>query len=183
MMRIAAEKASRAGKYIPIERLLVIMPHPEATAALLSGSTITGYVASQPFSLVLSRSDKVHVVMRSKDVLDGGEATGAVIAAARKFVDANPAVAKVIIAALEEAIAFVASDPGTAADIYMKSEGANIAREDIRQMLTDGSMIYSMTPSGFMKFATFMVKVGQLKNEPKSWEDVFFPFLHGRKGN
>jgi sulfonate transport system substrate-binding protein len=50
-------------------------------------------------------------------------------------------------------------------------------------MLTDGSMVYSLTPSGFMKFAGFMAKVGQIKNEPKSWQDVFFPLLHSRKGN
>ena len=37
--------------------------------------------------------------------------------------------------------------------------------------------------SGFIKFARFMAKVGQIKNEPKSWDDVFFPFLRGRKGS
>jgi NitT/TauT family transport system substrate-binding protein len=183
IVRMAAEKFSGADKYAQIERLLVLMPHPDATAALLAGKTITGYVASQPFSLVLRKSDKVHLVMTSKDILDGGEATGAVVAAAKKFVEANPTVAKVIIAALEDAIEFIASDPNTSADIYLKSEASKIAKEDLREMLTDGSMVYSMAPTGFMKFARFMAKTGQLKNEPKSWEDLFFPFLHGRNGN
>jgi len=121
--------------------------------------------------------------MTSKDILDGGQAAGAVLAAAKKFVDVNPTVAKVIIAALEDAIVFIASDPNTSADIYLKSEASKIAKEDVREMLTDGSMVYSMAPNGFMKFARFMAKTGQLKNEPDSWEDVFFPFLHGRNGN
>lgn len=183
IVRMAAEKFSGADKNAEIERLLVLMPHPDATAALLAGKTITGYVASQPFSLVLRKSDKVHLVMTSKDILDGEEATGAVVAAAKKFVDANPAVAKVIIAALEDAIAFIANDPNASADIYLESETSKIAKEDIREMLTDGSMVYSITPAGFMKFARFMAKTGQIKNELKSWEDVFFPFLHGRNGN
>jgi hypothetical protein len=50
-------------------------------------------------------------------------------------------------------------------------------------MLMDGSMVYSMRPSGIIKFARFMAKVGHLKNEPNSWEHVFFPFLHGREAN
>jgi NitT/TauT family transport system substrate-binding protein len=128
IMRIAAEKFSGAGKYAQVDRLLVVMPHPDATAALLSGKTITGYVASQPFSLLLSKSDKVHVVMTSKDILDGEGATGAVVASVRKFVDANPIAAKVIITALEDAIALIASDPDTAADIYMKSEALRSLR-------------------------------------------------------
>ena len=183
IMRIAAEKFYGAGKYAQVEKLLVIMPHPDATAALVSGKTITGYVASQPFSLALSKSDKVHLVTTSKDILEGEVATGAVLAAAKNFVESNPTLAKVMIAALEDAMTFIARDPNTSADIYIKADASKIAKEDIREMLTDGSMVYSMTPSGFMKFASFMAKTGQLKKEPKSWEDLFFPFLHGRKGS
>jgi ABC-type nitrate/sulfonate/bicarbonate transport system substrate-binding protein len=183
LMRMAAAKFYGPDKHGRIDRLLVTMPHPDATAALLAGKTITGYVASQPFSMVLSRSNKVHAVITSKEILDGAQATGAVVAAGRKFVDANPTVARVIIAALEDAMAFIASDPGKAADIYMKSESSTVAKEDVVQQLTDGSMVYSMAPSGFMTFARFMAKSGQLKNEPKSWQDVFFPFLHTRSGS
>jgi NitT/TauT family transport system substrate-binding protein len=183
LMRMAAEKFYGPGKQAGIDRMLVTMPHPDATAALLSGKTITGYVASQPFSMVLSKSNKVHAVITSKEILDGAQATGAVVAAGRKFVDANPTVAKVIIAALEDAMAFISNDADKAADIYIKSESSKVAKEDVVQQLTDGSMVYSIAPSGFMTFARFMAKTGQLKNEPKSWQDVFFPFLHMRSGS
>src|SRR5436190_6900076 len=88
LMRMAAEKFHGPGKDAQIRRLLVTMPHPDAAAALLAGNTITGYVASQPFSMVLSKSPKVHAVINSKEILDGVEATGALVAASMKFVDA-----------------------------------------------------------------------------------------------
>jgi len=159
------------------------MPLPEATAALLAGKTITGFMASEPFSMILSKSDKVRALITSKDILDGEETTGAVIAAASKFVDANPVVAKMIIAALEDAIDFIAKNPNEVADMYINSDSSAISREDVVKQLTDGSMVYSSAPRGFMKFARYMARSGQLKREPKSWQDLFFPFVHGQKGS
>jgi sulfonate transport system substrate-binding protein len=183
LMRMAAEKFYGPGKSVKVEPLLLTMPHPDATAALLAGKTITGYVASQPFSMVLSKSDRVHAVITAKEILDGEEPTGAGLAAGRKFVDANPTLAQGIIAALQDAMAFIASNPAQAADLYLKSESSNITKADVVEQLTGGGMVYSMEPRGFMKFARFMARTGQLKNEPSSWQDVFFPFLHTRNGN
>ncbi len=184
LIRMAAEKFYGPGKYAQVDRLLVTMPHPDAIAALLASKAgITGYVASPPFSVMLRKSDKVHAVITSKEFLDGEEATIALLAAGKDFVDANPTVSRVIIAALEDAMAFIARDGDKAADIYIKSESSKIAKQEVLEALTDGTMIYSVAPSGLMKFARFMAKTGQLKNEPKSWQDVFFPFLHGRNGS
>jgi NitT/TauT family transport system substrate-binding protein len=44
-------------------------------------------------------------------------------------------------------------------------------------------MSYSVAPSGVERYARFMARTGQLKNEPKSWQDVFFPFIHDRNGS
>jgi sulfonate transport system substrate-binding protein len=183
LVRMAADKFYPPSKSAEIDKILVIMPHSEATAALLAGGTITGYMASQPFSMILGKSDKVRALITSKDILDGEETTGAVMAATGKFVDANPVVAKAIIAGLEDAMAFIATNPKAAAEIYINSDSSAISSEDVVKQLTDGSMIYSSAPSGFMKFARFMAKSGQLKREPKSWQDMFFAFVHGQKGS
>jgi NitT/TauT family transport system substrate-binding protein len=74
----------------------------------------------------------------------------------------------VIIAALGDAMAFIARDPDKAADIYITSESSKIAKQDVLEALTDGTMVYSVAPSGVMKFARVMAKTGQIKNEPKS---------------
>jgi NitT/TauT family transport system substrate-binding protein len=183
LMRIAAEKLYGPGQHKKIDTLLISMPHPEATTALLAGKTgITGYVATPPFIAPLKKSDKIHAVIASKEILDGEEVTGAALGTSQKFASENPAVAKAVIAALDDAIRFIKEKPDAAADIYIKSESSKMTKPDVLEMLSDGTMLYDTVPSGIMKFATFMARTGQLKSEPKSWEDVFFPLLGGRKG-
>jgi NitT/TauT family transport system substrate-binding protein len=138
VMRMAAEKTF--GDYRRLDKLLVSMPHPDATAALLSGRIIAGYVATAPFIGVLRRSDKIHVVITSKDIL-GEEMTGVALGAAKKFVDANPKVAQVVIAAVEDSMGFIASDPSKAADIYIQSEASKTPKTDVIDFITDGSIV------------------------------------------
>jgi NitT/TauT family transport system substrate-binding protein len=180
VMRMAAEKAF--GDYRAIDKLLVSMPHPDATAALLSGRVISGYVATAPFIAVLKRSDKIHVVTTSKEIL-GEEMTGVALGAPKKFVADNPKVAKAVIAAIEDAMAFMGREPEKAADIYLKAEASKTPKEDVVGMITDGSIIFSVAPAGLMKLATFMAKTGEIKAAPQSWEEVFFPLLGARKGS
>jgi NitT/TauT family transport system substrate-binding protein len=180
VMRMAAEKTF--GDYRHLDKLLVSMPHPDATAALLSGRIISGYVATAPFTAILKRSDKIHVVITSKDIL-GEEMTGVALGAFKKFVDANPAVARTVIAAVEDGMALIARDPGKAADIYLQSEASKTPKADVIGLLTDGSIVFSVAPTGFMKLASFMAKTGELKSAPNSWQDVFFPLLGTRKGS
>jgi NitT/TauT family transport system substrate-binding protein len=182
VMRMAAEKYYGAGQYGRADKMLVAMPHPDATAALMSGRIISGYVATPPFISVLEKSDKVHKVLTGKDIV-GEEATGVILGAPKKFVDANPTVAKVVIAAVEDAMAFIAKEPDKAADVYIKAQAAKTPKDQVLPMLQDGSIVYAVTPAGVMKYATFMAKTGELKNTPKSWHDVFFPQLGDRKGS
>jgi NitT/TauT family transport system substrate-binding protein len=184
VMRMAAEKFYGPGQYARVDPLLVSMPHPDATIALLAGrALITAYVATPPFIAALRKSDKIHAVIASKDILEGEEATGVVLSGFKQFVDRNPTTAKVIVAALEDAMDFIAKNPDQAADVYLKSEVANMPKDEVTGMLTDGSIIYSVTPTGIMKFARFMAKTGQIKNEPKSWQEVFFSSLGSRNGS
>jgi NitT/TauT family transport system substrate-binding protein len=180
VMRMAAEKAF--GDYHRVDKLLVSMPHPDATAALLSGRVIAGYVATAPFIAVLRKSDKIHIVTTSKEIL-GQEMTGVALGAPKKFVDANPTVAKVVIAAVEDGMAFMAHDPAKSADIYIQSESSKTPKDDIVGMLTDGSIVFSVAPTGLMNLASFMAKTGELKTKPNSWQDVFFPLLGARNGS
>jgi len=182
LMRMAAEQEFGPGQYARIDKLLVSMPHPDATAALLSG-TISAYVATPPFIAPLAKSDKIHAVITSKQILGGEEATGAALGAGQKFVEANPRTVAAIVAALDDARAFIAKDPGAAADIWIKSESSKMPKAEVLQMLSDGTITYSVAPTGILKFAHFMAKTGEIKNEPKSWQDVFFPVLNGRKGS
>jgi NitT/TauT family transport system substrate-binding protein len=92
-------------------------------------------------------------------------------------------VAKVVIAAIEDGMAFMARDPGKSAELYIQSENSKTSKEDIVGMLTDGSIVYSVAPAGLMKPAGFMAKTGELKAAPNSWQNVFFPLLGARDGS
>jgi len=185
LMRMAAEQLYGTGQYARIDSLMISLPHPEAVAALLAGTAgVTGYVATPPYISTLRKSDKVHAVITSRDILGPEDATGAVLAVGKTFVENNPGVAKAAIAALEEAMVFIAREPDKAADIYLQFEpSAKVTKQDVLGMLTDGTMTYSVTPSGILQFARFQARTGQIKNEPRSWQEVFFPFIHDRKGS
>jgi NitT/TauT family transport system substrate-binding protein len=180
VMRMAAEKTF--GDYRRLDKLLVSMPHPDATAALLSGRIIAGYVATAPFIAVLRKSDKIHTVTTSKQIL-GDEMTGVAMGAPKAFVDANPTVAKVVVAAIQDGMDFMAKDPGKSAEMYITSENSKTPKDDVVGMLTDGSIVYSVAPAGLMRLAAFMAKTGELKAAPASWQDVFFPLLGNRNGS
>ena len=182
LMRMAAEKFYGSGQYARIDKLLVSMPHPDATTALLAGRSITGYVATPPFIATLARSPKIHAVLTSKQIL-GEEATGAALGAGRKFVETNPNLVQAIIAALEDAKGFIEKTPSAAADIYIKSESSKLPKDEILAMLQDGSIVYNTTPTGIKAFADFMAKTGELKTDPDSWKDVFVPLLRDREGS
>jgi len=139
-------------------------------------------VATAPFISVLKKSDKIHTVTTSKDVL-GEEMTGVALGAPKSFVDANPMVARVLIAAVEDGITYLAHEPIPAADAYLRAESSRLPRADVIGMLTDGSIVFSVAPTGLMKLAAFMVKTGELKTAPASWQDVFFPLIGSLKGS
>jgi NitT/TauT family transport system substrate-binding protein len=180
VMRMAAEQTF--GDYRRLDKLLVTMPHPDATAALLSGRIISGYVATAPFISVLRKSERIHTVTTSKDVL-GEEMTGVALGAPKSFVDGNPMVARVLIAAVEDGITYLAHEPMPAAEAYLRAESSRLPRDDVIGMLTDGSIVFSVAPTGLMKLAAFMAKTGELKTAPASWQDVFFPLIGSLKGS
>jgi NitT/TauT family transport system substrate-binding protein len=182
VLRLAAEKAYGPAQYAHFDQMMVGMPHPESMAALLAGNTgITGYFASPPFGTALLKKDKVHAVTTSADILGGEDATGVILGARKAFVDANPLVAKSLVAAIEDAMAFIAKHPNDATEIYLSAEPVKVAKEDVLASLD--RMGYAVEPRGLMRFAQFMAKVGNIKNEPSSWKDVFFPILHDRHGS
>jgi NitT/TauT family transport system substrate-binding protein len=183
LLRMAAEKFYGAGQFARIDKLLVSMPHSNATAALLAGGSISGYVAAPPFIALLARGEKIHAILTSKEILGGHDATGAALGAVGKFVDDNPKVTRAVVAALDEAMHFISKDPAAAADIYITSESAEIPKDEVVEMLKDGTMTYSIAPTGTLKFASFMAKTSELKSAPKSWYDVFFPVLGFRRGS
>jgi NitT/TauT family transport system substrate-binding protein len=183
LLRMAAEQAFGEGQYNRLDRLMVGLPHPDATTALLSGKTVTGYFSSAPYSQMLARDSRIHAVTTAAAILGGVDATSVSLAGGQAFVDTNPTVARAVLAGLEDAMKLIAADPRRAADIYLKFEHVNLTPEELVQQIGDGTTTYEIAGQGLVKYGKFMKKIGMTKTAPESWKDVFFPFVHDRQGS
>jgi NitT/TauT family transport system substrate-binding protein len=175
LLEMAAEKLFGPGQYGRADKLMISLPHPDATAALLAGGTIAGYFAVPPYSQLLARDSRIHLVTTSKEIFGGFEASGAGLAGSQRFVDTNPLLSRALLLGLE--------DPRRAAEIYLAAEPAKLSLDEVVEILRDGSTIPQVAPQGVMALAGFMAKTGMLKTPPQSWKDVFFPLIHDREGS
>ncbi len=183
LLRMAAEKAFGPGQYARADRLMVSLPHPDATAALLSGGTISGYCAVPPYSQMFLHNARIHAVLTSREIFGGFEASGAGLAGSQRFVDANPTVTRAVFLAMEDAMQLIRENPRRAAEIALASEPQKLTPEAVTALLTDGSIVPQAAPQGVMAFGTFMARTGMLKEAPHSWKDAFFPIAHDLAGN
>ena len=89
MPQMAAEQAFGVGQHGELDAFTVSMPHPEATAALLSGHSESRPFSSPPFQYQQLDNPAVHRVIKSNDIL-GGPHTLNVIYTTGKFARRNP---------------------------------------------------------------------------------------------
>jgi sulfonate transport system substrate-binding protein len=181
VLQMAADKAF--GKYDQLDELTVSMPHPDATAAILSGrSEITAHFTSPPFSQQQLASGKVHKVLGSYDVL-GGPHTFNVVYATTKFVNDNPKTITAFVRSLDVANDWINANPAAAAALYIKAEESKLAPDFVEAIIRDKNVKFTTTPEGAQKFADFEAKVGLIKQAPKSWRELFYPGLADKPGN
>ena len=55
--------------------------------------------------------------------------------------------------------------------------------EDVMEVLDDPDIRFTTSPQNVMKYANFMADVGSIKQRPAKWQDMFFPDIHGVKGD
>src|SRR5215217_4065789 len=86
-------------------------------------------------------------------------------------------------AALQDANAFIAEHPREAAQIFARIERTNLPVGFIERLIVDPESSFAPAPQNVMKIYGFMHRVGTLKNMPATWQDLFFPEVHGLKGD
>lgn len=182
-LQMAAAKAFGEAQHEKLDHLTVSMKHPDAMTALLSGkSEVTGHVASPPFMFQELKDPRVHTVMNSYDLL-GGPHTFEVLWTTKAFHDANPKTYAAVLAALDEAVAFINKNRKAAAELYVKANGNKESAGEVYDMITKHPVGYSTTPLRVGKFADFMARIGHIAGKPKDWRDLFFAEVHDRKGS
>lgn len=181
VLQMAADKAF--GQYDKLDDLTVSMPHPDATAAILSGRTeITAHFTSPPFVQQQLATGKVHPILSSYDVL-GGPHTFNVVYTTKKFLDDNPKTIEAFVKGLDTANAWIKANPSDAAALYIEAEQSKLTPAFVEAIIRDKEVDFTTTPQGAQKFADFEAKVGLIKQTPASWRELFWSGLHGKNGN
>jgi NitT/TauT family transport system substrate-binding protein len=179
VLSMAAEK--EFGDPRKLDALTVSMQHPDAVAALLSRqSEITAHFASPPFFGQELKEPGIRKVISMEQIL-GTPASIAVMIGKVKFRQENPKVFQAVFLALGEANDFITRNPRRAAEIYVQEVKSRSSVDEIERQVREN--VYTLVPTGVMKFADFMQRVGMISRKPASWRDVFFDVVHHLPGS
>jgi NitT/TauT family transport system substrate-binding protein len=182
-LEMAAAQAWGFEHYDKLDSISITLSHADAAAAVMGGgSEVNSHFASSPFYYYELAKPGIHQVLKSYDVV-GGKHTNGVLIATKKFHDANPKICAAVIAAFNEANAYIKANPREAAQIYLTVTKDKNSLDALEKMVADPDVEYTTTPVNVMKFVDFMHKVGRLKKKPETWKDMFFPEAHGLNGS
>jgi len=165
-----------------LDPITVAVQHPEAVAAILSQrSEITAHFASPPFFSQELKDPGVHRITSMEEII-GNPASIAVAIARVKFRRDNPKVFQAVFNAIAEANDFITKNPRRAAEIYVAAAKSKVPVDELERQISKEN-VYTLTPTGVMKFADFMHRTGLIAQRPASWKDVFFDTVHHLPGN
>ncbi|MBV7485151.1 ABC transporter substrate-binding protein [Bordetella sp. BOR01] len=175
VLQLAAAKQWGDAEYAKLDAISVAVPHPDATAAIISGGTeITAHFANPPFQeQELAQNPQARIVLNSYDVL-GGPSSSTVLFATEKFRDGNPKTYAAFLKALQEAADFITAHPQEAAETYLRVQGAKLDRDFLVKVITNPDVSFTLQPNNTLVLAKFMHQVGAIKNPAASWRDYFF---------
>ncbi|MEH2549848.1 ABC-type nitrate/sulfonate/bicarbonate transport system substrate-binding protein [Bradyrhizobium sp. AZCC 2262] len=183
LLQIAAEKEFGEGKHNTLDELTVTLPHPDATAALLSGSaTISAHFSNPPFQEQVLQNPKIHKVLSSYDIM-GGRITPTLLYATSKFRNENPRTFKALVDALTEASQWIEAHKAEAAETYIRVEQSKLDPAFVKSVIDNKDVSFTTIPQGTFKYADFLAKIGAIKNKPASWKDYTFEELHNKPGS
>jgi NitT/TauT family transport system substrate-binding protein len=182
-LEMEAAKIWGPDHYDKLDSITITRSHADAAAAVMSSqSEINSHFASAPFYYYELATPGIHQVLKSYDAL-GARHTNGVLITSKKFHDANPKICGVVVAAFEEANAFIKAHPREAAQIYLTATKDKNTLDALEKMVADPDVDYTTTPVSVMKIVDFMYKVGRIKKKPASWKDLFFPEAYGLNGS
>lgn len=175
ILQLASAKEWGDAQFNKLDRLQVQLPHPDATAALISGGTeVNAHFGNPPFSeQILASNPNAHIVLNSYDVL-GGPASATVLYATEKFRQDNPKTYRAFVNALNEAASFITDHPEQAADIFLRVTQSNTSRDLVLQVLRNPQVRFTTTLHNTLPLGQFLHRVGAIRNKPESVRDYVF---------
>jgi NitT/TauT family transport system substrate-binding protein len=184
VLQLASAKLWGDAQYNRLDKLQVALPHPEALAAIVKGGNeVTAHFGNPPFQeQELAGNPNARIVLNSYDVL-GGPASATVLYATEKFRAENPKTYKAFVDALQEAAQWTTANPEKAADTYLRVTGAKTDRDLLLKIIRSPEVQFKVAPQNTFALASFMHRVGAIRNKPASVRDYFFPDAHVSSGS
>ena len=183
LLQMAAEKIWGAAQFNRFDRLTVTMPHANAAAAMMSGSTeINNHFTAPPYQNMEIKAPGIRRITTAQDIL-GARSSYMVAYATEKFRADNPRAYGAFVAALRQSLDIINKDPRGAASDYLDVAKDPIGLDELTELVTDPGSKFAMTPDHVTAFADFMLKLGLTKTRPESWKDLFFPEVHDQPGS
>jgi NitT/TauT family transport system substrate-binding protein len=182
LLQMAAEKIYGPQNSNKFDALTVGIPHGDAAAAMVGGNhEINNHFTAPPFQYVEAKAG-VRRITTAQEIL-GGPASYMVSYATEKFRNDNPKTFGAFVAALRESIEYINKNPEQAAKDYLEQSKDKISVEEAVTMMKDPESKFATAPMNMTTFANFMHKQGLTKAKPDTWQDMFFPELHGQPGS
>lgn len=175
ILQFAAAKQWGDAQYNRLDKYTQALPHPDATAAVISGKTeIDSHFGNPPFQeQELAGNPKAHIVLNSYDVL-GGPSSATVLYTTEKFKNENPKTYHAFVAALNDAVQLIQKNPEQAADIYLRVNHSNMDRALLLKIIKNPEVTFKLSPENTLPLGQFMHRVGAIRNAPQTWQDYFF---------
>lgn len=182
-LQMAAEKYLGEGRHADLDAFTVSMGHPDAQLALLGGqSEINAHFGSPPFQNLELKDERARKVVDSYDVV-GGPHTFTVVWSRAEFVEENPEIMNVFMAALNESIDFIRSNPEEAARIWAEAESSPMTHDEIVALITDEQTRWTTQPERLLPYVNYMARVGLIQQDTNDWRDLFFETVSGGAGS
>ncbi|WP_431311141.1 ABC transporter substrate-binding protein [Methylobacterium nigriterrae] len=173
-LQMAAEQAFGKGEQGKLDPLTVSMGHPDAQTAMLSGrSEITAHFGSPPFQELELKDPRARKVLDSYDVL-GGPHTFNLVWASSRFVNANPKIVAAFVAALEDSLALIRTDPARAATLWIKAENAKLSQEEAEEIIRSPQNEWTTAPKRMLAYLEYMNRAGLVTAKASDPSELFF---------
>ncbi len=184
-LQMAAAQAFGKDNFAKLDKLTVSMPHPDATAAILSGAGgLTCHLTAPPFQYQQLRDPKIRRIVSSYDIL-GGKSTFVLAVSTESFRKASPKTFDAVVKAFTESQDWINQNKDSAADLYLAVTKSKEDKAEILAQLNDPDIEFTLVPKNIQKYADFMRETDpkNIKNKPANWKQMCFENLHALPGS
>lgn len=100
-----------------------------------------------------------------------------------KFYDSHQAEMKILVQQIKRAVTLLNTHPNQAAKVISAYEKGKLGVAAAHKDLTAKGTHWTITPHGYLKYASFMKSVGLISSVPSSMSSIEFPTLAGHRGS